>query len=197
MTHGLNNPDQHIRSEVRFLLIYDFLRCSRLHKAFQHLMITSVRIFYQRIQLSIRKRSCAAFSKLYIGLRIKNPVFPETINRFLTLLRFLSALQYQRPITRSCQIPCTEKTCRSASDNYRRILQNLFTRFWETIFFFLKKSHIFISVFAKQLLFCRSTHVYCIDKFFIIFMAGIQRLTYDFIRKSIFPAFQNSGYFFS
>ena len=137
-------------------------------------MITSVRIFYQRIQLSIRKRSCATFSKLYIGLRIKNSVFPETINRFLTLLCLLSAFQYQRTITGSREIPRTKKACRTASDNYRRILQNLLTWFRKTIFFFLKESHIFISVSAKQFLFCRNTHIYCINKFFIFFMAGIQ-----------------------
>ena len=53
MTHRFNNANQYVRSKMRFLLINDFLRCACLYKTFQNLMVTSIRIFYQCVKLSI------------------------------------------------------------------------------------------------------------------------------------------------
>ncbi len=55
MTHFFNNTNQHIRSQMWLLLINNFFRCAGSYETLQYLMITSVRIFYQRVQLSVGK----------------------------------------------------------------------------------------------------------------------------------------------
>ena len=49
MAHFLHDPNQYISTQMRLLLIKDFLRCPSLHKTLQNLMIPSIRIFDQSI----------------------------------------------------------------------------------------------------------------------------------------------------
>ena len=82
MTHFFNNTNQHIRSQIWLLLINNFFRCAGSYETLQYLMITSVRIFYQRVQLSVGKGAGAALSELYIGLRVKNTIFQKLLYCF-------------------------------------------------------------------------------------------------------------------
>ena len=127
MPHFLNNSNQDIGSQMWFLLINDLLRSTCLHKTFQHFMISSVRVFNQCIKLSIRKSSGSALSELDIGIRIKNSVFPEIFYGLLPFLCFFPAFQNKRTITCFCKIPSAEQTCRTASDDHRRVCQRQFS----------------------------------------------------------------------
>ena len=121
MTHFFNNTNQHIRSQMWLLLINNFFRCAGSYETLQYLMITSVRIFYQRVQLSVGKGAGAALSELYIGLRVKNTIFPEILYCFLTFLSLFSAFKYYWTISDLRKIPSAEKSCRTTSHNNGRM----------------------------------------------------------------------------
>ena len=137
MAESFYNPDQYIRTQMRFLLIHDFLRSSCLYKTFQNFMIPAIGIFYQSIQFAIRKSTCTSLAKLHIGIRIKNTVFPEPIYVFFSFCSFLSSFQNNGTVTCSRKIPGTKKARRTTSYNYRRMCKLLFSGRRKNIFLFI------------------------------------------------------------
>ena len=133
MTHFFNNINQYIRSQMWLLLINNFFRCAGSYETLQYLMITSVRIFYQRVQLSVGKGAGAALSELYVRFRVQNAGFPERIDTFLSLFCRFAALQNERTVAMLCENIGTKKPCRTASDNNRPVNKSLFSGFWEHI----------------------------------------------------------------
>ena len=121
MTHFFNNTNQYIRSQMWLLLINNFFRCAGSYETLQYLMITSVRIFYQRVQLSVGKGAGAALSELYIGLRVKNTIFPEISLLFSDVSQPLLRVQVLLDNIRPRKIPSAEKSCRTTSHNNGRM----------------------------------------------------------------------------
>ena len=128
MTHKLNDSHQLICAKMGFLLIKNLRRSPGFHKTRQNFLSSSESIFYKGIQFSVRKSSCSTFSELYIGIWVKNTVFPELLYCLLAFVSFLTTFQYKRTVTGLCKIPCTEQTSRAASDHYWWMKQ--FFRAW-------------------------------------------------------------------
>ena len=144
MAECFYNADQHICPKVGLLLIDDLLWGSCLYKAFQYLMVSSVWILDQSIQLSVRKSSCTAFSELNIGIRIQDTILPEMIHGLLSSGCLLTTLQNQRTIAGFCQIPGTKKAGRSASDDDRWMYEPGTSRFRKLVFLLFRWHNIFI-----------------------------------------------------
>ena len=108
MTHKLNDTYKLICAKMRLLLVKDLRGSSCLHKSGKNFLSSSKSIFYQSIQLSIGKSPCTALSELYIGLRVKDAVFPEIFHGFLAFVCFFSPFQYQWTVPGFGQVPGTE-----------------------------------------------------------------------------------------
>ena len=118
-THIPYDIREHIRPNVRSALAENLLRRSKSHKCLQHIAVPSIRIFYQRIQLSVRKGARTSFPELHIRGGVKNPLLPERLHIAHPLFHTLSALHYDGRQPALHQRVGTKKARRSRSGNHR------------------------------------------------------------------------------
>ena len=116
--HGL---PQYIRTDMRFLLVKNIVRCPCFCKFFEDLCDSEV--LRSGCQLAVTESSGSAFAELHIRLRIEPSLFPESSHRCSSVFDFLSPLQNNRSVSCLCKNQSSKHSRRPKSDDYRSFLK--------------------------------------------------------------------------
>ena len=100
-----------------------------LHEQLQHFPVSSGRILYGGIQLSVGEGTRAALPELNIALGIQGSSGPEGVHLLFSHGGLVASLQDKRLIAGLCQQPGAEQPRRTASGNHRPV-GKLFRTAW-------------------------------------------------------------------
>lgn len=85
-------------------------------------------VIYSRQQLSVRERTCAAFSELDVGFRVEDAAVPIGFNRLLTCIDVRTSFEYDGTQTGFCKYECRKHTARAETDDYGAVIRTYFRK---------------------------------------------------------------------
>ena len=86
-----------------------------MYEGFQNGFISPVFFFDQGVQFAVRKSSCTALAKLYVGILQKLAALPELFHICFSAVHITAPFQNHGPIPVESQKISAKKSCRSHS----------------------------------------------------------------------------------
>ncbi len=167
-----------------FIHIQDRRVPAELCQYAKHFPVSSRRILYKGIKLSVGKCSCSALPELHIGGRVKLPCFPEPGYPVCPCVHVLPAFQEYGHVSLSGQHKAAEQPCRASADNDGTAGHKIGPRLRKPVGCFLADRHIPVLQPARQLFLLLESglpdsYVHHIAVPYIRLFSGVHRLLDD------------------
>ena len=108
--------EQHVRPDVRFGVVENFLLRTEAHELLKH--PAAALVLRAGVELAVGKRACAALAELDVALGVQRSAAPEALDLFPAQRCGVAALEHEGPQPRLRQHEGGEHACRAEADDH-------------------------------------------------------------------------------